>query len=346
MSGATIYNVAKESGMSIATVSRVLSGSNYPVKPQTRKRILDAAEKVGYVPNMLARSLKTRVNNEIAVIIPYINYYPLFISIVGGIEATLTKSSYSMSLYLTSHSDTPADSLVNSLLGKMMAGVIIAADSITPHFHKLLYKLNQKNQLPIVSLDYKSKKDQFPGVYFDYFKGAKMAVEYLFDKGHSDIAFAFRPLKDHETRRARWAGIQAAYQARGYEANDYFEDAAETDFLVGVSLAHKIMQSGKKYTALAASNDSIAVGLLVGLAEQNIRVPDDISIIGFEDCIYAMMSYPALTTIRVPSEQMGEMAAHMLINTLEGKEPPADMFLEPKVIERASVKDLAKDILL
>jgi len=338
MPGATIYDVAKESQLSIATVSRVLSGSNYPVKPQTRQRILDAAEKTGYVPNMLARGLKTKVNNEIAVIVPYIDS-PFYYSIVGGIETTLVKSAFNMSLYLTRHSSLPADSLENKLVGKMMAGVIIAADSITPHFHKLLSGLNQKNRLPIITMDYKLKKDQFPGVYFDYFAGAKMAVEYLFNKGHSQIAFAFCPL-NHETRKARWAGVQAAYKARGREANDYFEDTANSDFKVGLSLAHRIMQSGKKYTALAASNDAIAVGLLVGLAGQGIRVPEDISVIGFDDCVYAKMSYPALTTIRVPSEEMGEMVAHMMLNNLEGNEPPTDISLEPQVIERASVKAL------
>jgi len=341
MPGVTINNVAKESGMSTTTVSRVLSGSDYPVNRQTRQRILDAAEKVGYIPNMLARGLKTKVTNEIAVIVPYI-YSPFYHSIVTGIEMALAKSAFNMSLHLTMHLSAPADSLVNRLVGNMVAGVIIAADSMTQSFYNVLYELNQKNQLPVISMDYKPKEHQFPGVYFDYFTGAKIAVEYLFDKGHSQIAFASCPLY-HETRNARWAGVQAAYKARGCEAIDLFVDAADNDFndfMVGVSLARKIMQSGKKYTAIATSNDTIAIGLLVGLDEQGIRVPDDISIIGFDDCAYAMMTIPALTTIRIPSVEIGEMSAHMLLNTLEKREPPTSINLEPRVIERASVKKL------
>jgi len=340
MHAATIYNVANESNTSIATVSRVLSGSNYPVKPQTRQRILEAAEKVGYVPNMLARGLKTKINNEIAVIIPSI-HNPFYTSLVGGIEAALAESSFSMSLHLTKNNDLPTESLINRLIGKMIAGVIVTADSITPHFYELMCELNQKNDLPIIVMDYKSNKYQFPGVYFDYFNGAKMAVEYLFDNGHNKIAFALCPL-DRETRKARWAGIQAAYQAKGHEVNDYFENMTGNGFLAGVELAHMIVKSGKEYTAIAADNDSIAVGLLAGLAELDIRVPDDISVIGFDDCLYAMMCYPALTTIRVPSEEMGKMAALMLLNSLEDKALPEDIFLNPKVVERASVKTFIK----
>jgi len=342
MSGITIHSVAKECGMSTATVSRVLSGSDYPVKPQTRQLILEAAERVGYVPNMLARGLKARVNNEIAVIVPSI-HNPFYTSLVSGIESVLLDSAYSISLYLTDSYGRQTNPLVNSLVGKMMAGVIIAADSITPQFYKVLCELKQNSNLSIVVMDYLMKNCEFSGVYFDYFKGAKMATEHLFGKGHSNIAFAFCPM-DRETRRARWAGIQDACRSRGnYDiSDDYYESPAKTDFLAGVELAYVIRESGKHYTAIAANNDAVAVGLLAGLAEQNVRVPDEVSVIGFDDCIYAMMCYPRLTTIRVPSQQIGELAARMLLDELGGKEPSANAYLEPQVIERASVLELAR----
>jgi len=193
MSNVTITGIAKETNLSTATVSRVLSGSDYPVKLETRKKIMDAAEKVGYVPNMLARGLKTRHSNEIAVIVPYI-HYPFFYSIVTGIETVLAKSAFNMSLHLTRSLNAPPDSLASRLVGNMVAGVIITTDSMPQNFYNVLLGLNQKNGLPVITMDYELKEYQFPGVYFDYFAGAKMALEYLFDKGHRQIAFASCPI--------------------------------------------------------------------------------------------------------------------------------------------------------
>ena len=342
MPGITIRSVAKECGLSAATVSRVLSGSDYPVKPQTRQVILDAARRAGYVPNMLARGLKAKVSNEIAVIIPSIQN-PFYTSLVGGIEPVLLDSNYSMSLYLTDNYVRHIDLLVKNLVGKMIAGVIIASDSIIPSISRALHELKATNGLSVVAVDYHMMQSEYPGVYFDYFRGAQMATEYLMGKGHSRIAFAFCPM-DRETRKARWSGIRAAYKGRGKHEmeKDYFESSANTDFYAGVELARAILKSGGAYTAVAANNDTVAVGLLYGLAEQRVRVPEEVSVIGFDDCIYAMMCSPALTTIRVPSQQMGEMAANMLLGGLGRDVAPSNAHLEPQVIERASVACPAK----
>jgi len=338
MPGITIHDVAEECGLSVATVSRVLSGSDYPVKPQTRQRILEAAEKTGYVPNMLARGLKTKAINEIAVIIPSIQN-PFYTSMVGGIESVLLESAYGMSLYLTDHYGQRTNLLINNLIGKMISGIIIAADSITPSIYEALRNLKEKNNVSIIATDYQVKDCVFPGIYFDYFEGAKMAVEYLFNQGHSRIAFGFCPM-DRETRKARLAGVRAACEPleNSEIETDYYESSVKTDFFAGMELARVIRKSDKGYTAIVAHNDSVAVGLLAGLAEQNVSVPDEVSVIGFDDCIYAMMCRPTLTTVRVPSQQMGDLAAHIQLNELGGKEACSNIYLEPKIIERESVR--------
>jgi LacI family transcriptional regulator len=164
-----------------------------------------------------------------------------------------------------------------------------------------------------------------------------MAAEYLHSKGQSRIAYAFCQTF-RETRRARWEGIKTASGHANRDAlmEDYYE-VPEEDFAAGAELARIIVRSGKPYSAIAANNDAVAVGVLAGLAEMKVRVPEDISVIGFDDCVYAAMSYPALTTVRVPSEQMGDLAAHMLLGELRGEDSSLEILLEPRVIERSSV---------
>jgi len=338
MANATINSIAKETKLSTATVSRVLSGSNYPVKEETRKIILEAAKSAGYVPNMLARSLKTKVSNEIAVIIPLIKN-PFYTAFAGGIEGELSKTDFTMSLYTTEYNDSHADSLLSKLASRAVAGVIIASDSMTLDLYNALCKLNQATQVPIITMGHKSDYNHFPGIFCDYVSGMKMAVEYLFDKGHRDIAFAFSSM-NRETSKAKWVGAQAAYNARGYTASDYFMKAANNDSISGTLLAEVIMQSEIKYTAIAAGNDILATGLLLGLAELKIRVPEDISVMGFNDSLYARVCYPALTTIRMPSWAIGVQAVKMLFDMLQNREMPESVFLEPQVIERASIREI------
>jgi len=340
MRSVTIHSVAKECGMSTTTVSRVLSGSDYPVKQVTKQMILEAAEKVGYVPNMIARGLKTKIINEVAVIVPSVQY-PFYTSLVEGAESSLIDSNYCMSLYLTDNYERHLDLFANNLVGKMMTGIIIAADSLTPQIHNILSKLNKNNDLNIIAVDYQKKDCEFPGIYFDFNKGTQLAVSYLLNKGHSRIAFAFS-LLDRETRKERMAGITAGLQERNKNniSKHVFESSEKDGFLAGIELANTICSSHENYTAVAAGNDALAAGLLAGLNERNIRVPDDISVIGFDDCIYALMCRPALTSVHVPSRQMGSLAAQMLLGKLGGNDSATNIFMESKVIERASVKSL------
>lgn len=340
MSKVTIRDIAQKCGLSIATVSRVLSGSSYPVRLETRKLIMDVAQECGYVPNMLARGLKINKGNEIAVILPSVQN-SFYASLVKGIETTLHGSGYSMLLYLTEIHEENTRHLVESLQGKMVAGVIVAADSMDDFLEKKLQHLRRILNTKIMVVDHHIGGCTFPGVYFDYFSGARMATDYLIRLGHTNIAFVSGPV-DRETRRIRLAGFKFAYEAlRGKNVEeDCYICEEETEFKAGVTLANRIIASGKDYTAAMAMNDSVGVGLLAGLAEHGIRVPEDFSIVGFDDCIYAQMCSPMLTTVRVPSERIGTMAAQNLLQELRNQQSGSSVYIEPEVIERKSAVKL------
>ena len=336
MSKVTIRDVAQKCGLSIATVSRVLAGSDYPVKPETRQLILDAANECGYVPNMLARGLKINQGNEIAVIVPSIQN-PFYTSVVKGIETALLGSGYSMLLYITEVQGEKSRHLVDSLQGKMVAGVIIAADSMNAMLAEKLQYLKRILNTKVMVFDHHIGGCAFPGVYFDYFAGARMATEYVIGLGHTRIAFASGPM-DRETRRTRLAGYKFACETLlgNNPEQDCYVCTDETDFMAGAALAVQIAQSQKGYTAILAINDSVGVGLLAGLAEQHIRVPEDISVVGFDDCIYAKMCSPMLTTIRVPSEDIGLQAAKHLLQELRDGTAMPSIYMEPEIVERNS----------
>jgi len=338
MSNATITDIANDVKMSIATVSRVLNNADYPVKEETKKRILEAADRLGYVPNMFAKGLKTKTSNEIAVIIPLIKN-PFYTSFAGGVEGELSNSSYYMSLYTTEYLEMQTDSLVNKLIGSAVAGVIIVSDSMTQHMYNSLYKMNKTRQIPVVTVGHKSDYNELPGLFCDYTMGAKKMIDYLFEKGHQKIAFAFGSM-NRETSWAKWVGVQLAYKERGIELDPYYLGAERNDILSGTALAHTIMKSGKGYTAIAAANDVLATGILTGLKEQNISVPDDISVTGYNNSLYAQVCYPPLTTLHIPSWGMGASALKMLTEMLATKIEPKSIFWDTQVIERASVRPI------
>lgn len=336
----TLKHVAKNCGFSVTTVSRVLSGTDYPVSDEARKAITQTAKKLGYVPNVLARSLKTNISQEVAVILPSITN-PFYTSMTMGIESVLSNAGYNMLVYLTGGDPARDCEMLNSLRGKMVAGVIIPADCITPEVAQILDNL-KKDSIPFVTIDYiPDASSSDIGVFFDYRRGGQLAARYLLDQGHRKIAFATLRL-DRYSRRSRRKGFCEAVKAAGvpFSSKDVFESNEKDEFEAGIGLARNVLDSNRSYTAIASNNDAVAMGILSELASRGLRVPDDISVIGFDDCIFSRMSTPLLTTVQVPAEKMGKLAAQFMLGELTGEHFQYSIYLEPRIIERQSVRNI------
>lgn len=335
MENVTIKHVSKESGYSLSTVSRVLSGSEYPVSEKAKAEIIETAERLGYVSNMLARSLKTCRSQEIAVIIPSITN-PFYTSIITGVNSRLSESGYNMLIYIC---DNESQDIITSIRSKMIDGIIIAADCITPIISKKIHLL-EKSNIPYTIVDYAPKTiEPKMGVFFSYCKGGELAASILINHGHTNIAFATRSLNMH-SRNSRYKGFSTEMSSSdvSFDENDTFISVCDDDFEAGREIAVKILLSPKKYTAIAASNDAIAVGIIAMLTERGVSIPKDISVIGFDDCVYSHMTSPLLTTIRVPSKEMGILAAEILLDALSTGKPGRKVTLEPEITERESVR--------
>ncbi len=336
MEQVTIKDIARESGYSKATVSRVLSGSNYPVASETREAIVRCAKVLGYVPNMLARGLKTNSSTEIAVVIPSFRN-PFYTTALTGIENVLSKNGFSMLVYLRKRQSKACD-LINSIYSKLVSGLIIAADCIDAELAENLLRLQEKNIPVVVFDDAVEGYEMLRGIFFDYRRGGRMAANHLINNGHRKVALISKQI-DRCTRRSIAEGFCSAFAEHGcvLRDDDIYESAEEDDFTAGIELANRVLDSGRSYTAVAANNDAVAAGALSAMLQRGVRVPDEISIIGLDDNIYARMTTPLLTTVQIPSQEMGALAARSLIEAIDGTPMRYSIYMQSDIVERNTI---------
>ena len=335
----TIKDIARESGYSVATVSRTLNGNGYPVNRETRKAIEACAQRLGYMPNVYAQTLKTSTSNEVAVVIPSFRN-PFYTSALVGIENELSRLRYELVFYLKQHDQVDAASFMSTLSGKKFAGIIIASDCVSRELAVMLDEVQQ--DIPVVVLDGDiPDRRSLHGVFFDYQKGAAAAAEYLIQNGHRKVALITKAI-DRPTRQSVAEGFLYTFRAAGAAVGreDIFESGISDDFDAGFALGNAAADARAGYTALLANNDAVAAGALSAMITRNIRVPEDISIIGIDDNVYARMTTPRLTSVRVPSEHMGALAAKQLLETIAGKQPGGSLYVEPEIVERDTVRKI------
>lgn len=329
----TIKEIAEDCGVSLATTSRVLSGSDYPVNAATREKIMNSAKKLGYVPNSYARSLRAG-SNEIAVVIPTLSN-PFYTSLVSGFEAAVSAEKRSLVLYAGSS----RESVIESIAGRGPKGVLVAAPDMYEDFEK---NASMFKDTKIILADCPSPQKKFSSVCFDYKKGTFMGTDYLIKSGHRDIMYIGMPI-DRDSRQFRIDGFNQALltagincEGRVVSAENYKGDESLID--AGEHLAASIFSRGLRPTAIAAMNDMMAFGVLRYLSRSHIQVPEEVSVIGFDDNIFCDAANPPLTTIKVPDVQMGKMAGMLMLN--EAGSETVNLFVEPLLIERDSVGKL------
>lgn len=339
METVTIKDVARQSGYSITTVSRVLSGSDYPVSADAREAIEACAARMDYVPNQLARGLKTNSSREIAVITPSLRN-PFYTTIITSIESALSQNGYNMLVFLRKRTDGAGDEFLARLTSKMVAGVLIATNSVSPDMGRGLRQLKER-KIPVIVFD--DAVDGFSdlrGIFFDYHRGGRQAAQTLYAHGHRKVALITLDFMEQTTRKSFVGGFSEYFREMGHplrEDRDIFISTEPDDFTAGAALAEKVFASGRSYTALAANNDSVAAGAIAAMLRRGVRVPEDISVIGMDDNIYARMTTPPLTTVHVPAREMGDMAVRYLLEEMEGKPLAFSLYMQSDVIERDSL---------
>ncbi|KQV26027.1 MULTISPECIES: LacI family DNA-binding transcriptional regulator [unclassified Microcella] len=327
----TLEMVAAEAGVSRATVSRVVNASP-KVSPDAVEAVQAAILRLGYTPNRAARSLANRRAMAIALVVPEdtARFFgdPYFAAVVRGISRVLDASDYVLNLHLANPG--PSQKTVDYLLGGSVDGAIVVSHHSSDRF---LEKLG--GSIPVVFGGHPLGSDADAGAYFvdvDNAAAAEAGVRYLIEHGRTRIATITGPT-DMPAGIDRVEGWRRALDAAGLEPGP----SAVGDFtMVGGSRAARELLDVGGFDAIFVASDLMALGALSVLAERGVRVPDDIAVLGFDDSPAALAAGVPLTTVRQPSEEMGEQMARMLLQRLRGEETSRTAILPTDVVVRAS----------
>lgn len=342
----TIRDVARLAGVSVATASRALNNPDYPVDARLRQKVRDAADKLEYVPNLMAQALRRDAYCDIGLVIPNVSN-PFYLQTMLGINDVLSQRSYQMILCNTMRDPGQERTYLRQLYERQTRGVIIS----TVDDGGQLVREYARRGMKFVLLDQLPDGVESPGIHFDSRAGARMAVEYLISRGHRRIAFATMPLT-RWTRTEMHKGYRDAHltaelpcdPALVYECGaDVSNGSEDLELQAGRSAAARFLQDGCPATAILCNNDMVAIGLIQALLQSGIRVPEDVSVMGFDDIPFASAFMPALTTIHCPAAETGRLAALMMLDMLDndaGSTMAVSMNLAPSLVVRDSVRSI------
>lgn len=333
----TIYDIAKKTGFSITTVSRALN--NYPdVGAKTKKLILEAVEEMGYYPNSIARSLTTKKSWTLGVI--FIEdlgvgiKHPFFSAVIQSFKQHVEKVGYDL-IFLSQNIGKEKKSYLDHAVHRGVDGVIIVCSN---YDDKEVEKL-MESKIPSVVIDLHSNKSSV--VYSDNFAGSELAVEHLYSQGHRKIAH----ISGHEST---FAGIE---RLRGFTEtakrlqlsvpSTYVVEGGFFSYEGGYDAMKSLLQLKERPTAVFAAGDMMAIGAMNAVCDSGLRVPDDISIVGFDDIQLAWYTTPKLTTIRQNTDLIGENAAKVLLNQIgEDNKVFSAVTIPVSLVNRESTKKI------
>lgn len=320
----TLLDIARACGYSVSTVSIVLSEAplSQNVAASTREQIRKMARQLGYHPDAYARSLRSRRSQTIAVV-AYDLSDPFCIPIVHGIQAGLQPANYLPLLVDAQTQRKLFDSYLKMILERRAEGVIVIASWIFQETN-LLDDI-EKNQVPIVIVGRDLTNRKVSSLLVDNEAGGALALRHLIDLGHRQIAIIRGPEELFDTV-PRWAGVERAAVEAGIEIDKklVFQLPNLMDptsgFEGGLRFAKEMLASGRTFTAVLAFDDLTALGVVRGLTEAGLKVPDDCSVVGFDDVLPAVVATPGITTIRQPLKEMGLLASQWTLEAITARE--------------------------
>lgn len=304
---ATIRDVAREAGVSIATISRVFNGSAR-VSRETAQRVSEVATRLGYWPNGAARSLITRRTHALGVLLPDL-YGEFFSEVIRGLDLTARRQGYHL-MVSSSHSDLEELlEVLRSMRGRIDGLIAMTPDSGTP----AVIDREFASRFPVVLLNPGREVRRCSTIGVANVEGAERMVRHLADLGHERIAMIRGPERNVDAEQ-RLEGYRSALALLGrapIEAQGEFSEAS------GHAATRELLALRPRPTALFAANDAMAVGALAALRQAGLRVPEDVALVGFDDITTAAFLHPPLTTVRVDPFGLGERAVAVLIQALQ-----------------------------
>ena len=330
---ATMKDVARLAGVSTSTVSHVINQNRYVIESITL-RGKNAIEELNYAPSALARSLKMNRTNTIGMLLTTSNN-PFYAEVVRGVERSCYERGYSLILCNTEGDLQRMNHSLETLLQKRVDGLLIMCTEVQDPSKDVFTRYPS---VPTVMMDWSPFDSVGDVIQDNSFLGGEIATRYLIDSGFTRIACIAGP-QDKSPARARYQGfIQAMEQAK-IEVNEDYIIFSDFEFAGGFESMNKLLELSTPPQAIFAGNDAMAVGAYQAIFQKGIKVPDDISIIGYDDIDLSPYMIPPLTTIHQPKDKLGKQAVDQLIYRMDNPEADASVLvLTPELIERQSVR--------
>jgi DNA-binding LacI/PurR family transcriptional regulator len=309
----TIKDIAKQAGVAHTTVSRALHSSPL-ISAETTARIRKIAAELGYNPSVAARSLRTNRTQALGVIVSHIAD-PFFSEILQGIDDVAQQSGYS--LFIAAAQDDPAreKTIVQTMREHRVDGVILCSTSFTPEQSQQLLSYN----IPIVAINNQASEDYRFSIYHDDMDGGRQISRYLINLGHRRIAYLGDSLSGRTTQE-RLSGFKHEMESAGLPIQpEYIHHGKGSSAENGLAGLAYFLSLHERPTALICYNDMLAVGVLKGLHQAGLRIPEEISVTGFDNILYSEYTQPPLTTIDQPKRFLGAEAARLLLELLISK---------------------------
>ena len=333
----TMKDVAQAAGVTTAAVSYAISGKR-PISDETRKRVERAIKELGYTPNMAARTLSSAGNDSklIGVVVPQtegegrLMFQNQFYSeILGSIELCARQRGYHVLISATDANE----SYLTLAKERNLDGIIVIG-----MYPDEFYRQMKKSQIPIVLIDSYCNDHYYHNVRIDDAYGSYLATKYVLENGHRDIAFFCGRLKDNGVMKKRLAGYRDALAEFGVELREELVFEGDIDYKDGIASANRLLDTRTRATAVVAAADILAIGAKKAFYERGVRVPEDISLMGFDDLEISQYLTPGLSTVRQQISTKGEKAVELLIRNIEEPElTKQELILPVTLVERGSV---------
>ena len=328
----TIQDIARQAGVSKSTVSRVLNKTT-PVHPDKAEAVMAAARQLGFEPNQFARSLASGRSMTVGILTQNLGS-PFYDAIAQGAIAELEESGYSPIFADGRWESKVEKQAIRSLLGRRVDGLLLIGGQLTGGELKTLC-----GDLPRVTMARHLPAKQHCCMYVDNVQGGFLATQHLVRHGHKKIAF-IGGLKHHPDAKDRLQGYQQALKKSGIRFVPGLVLDGDFSATAGHKAVHALIKSRREFTAILAANDTSAYGARLALDQHGLRVPQDVSLVGYDDQAESAFMIPPLTTVHQPAHMLGETGAKAIVDAIQGQDVPSQVFL-PELRCRESVATIA-----
>ena len=334
---ATIKDVARLAGVSTTTVSHVINKTRF-VAEATQEKVMEAVKELNYAPSAVARSLKCNSTRTIGMLVTQSTNL-FFSEVIDGVESYCYRQGYTLILCNTGGIYEKQRDYIRMLAEKRVDGILVMCSDLTEELSEMLAR---HKDIPKVIMDWGPESSQADKIIDNSEEGGYLATKYLIDRGHKDIAC----LSGHFEKLAcqeRIAGYRRAMAEANLSVDEDWILEGNFECDTAVLAADKIVAMDKKPSAVFCFNDTMALGLMSRLQQKGIRVPEDMSVIGYDNIELAEYFSPPLTTVHQPKRRVGKNAFEILLERIKDKEHEKRVFeMHPEIVERCTVRDLNK----